>query len=616
VAIIKDKEIRKTILSDVQTDVQTSLYERSGIEPKWNKWRRQAEARPERATKDFPWEKASNVCVPMAGTKINGIFARLKGTFAAKKPMWSIEANTEALYQHAECMESLLNTLAESRFHLNMRKVNNTIFKDVVTLGTQFVEVAWLHETQSYKTNENEQITRTIHNGPAVIPIRIEDFICRAYVTDIQRATMIHHRHRFTKEELLYRQSMGEFTNVDRVLSATDDTFYDTNKEQEQSRIGIYESTPELIEIYKTFYKYDLDGDGIAEDIIIWHEVSTGVILREEYNTLGYRPYVRIPYLPISYQLYAMGVGWMCEHMQDETDTLHNMRIDGTHMATCPIAVAKNGTQASKEKIHPGKMFKVDSPREDMIFTQFPPPNQVSIQSEYMVREYVDQFTGATAAMMGQGDPYAKTRATASGTMFLAQQGNYLFDAIAENVMEAYSEIGLLIILQLIHADQDEVLYALVPTEKHEYLREILEMPDEDIHLKFNFQVNVTEVDQTEEAEKQKLLTMMQLYTMYGQNMYQLLTITSQLGMQEAVGWIQRFLTKLIEGQTNMMGEIVGKFGLPAKDFIPVVSDIKMLNEALRSQVNERVQGAAAQGSAPGNPVGEPGNTQNVQGSY
>ena len=532
------------------------MEENSELHEKFDRWRRQAESEPNCSKKDFPWPDASNVVVPVTQTVVNTIFASLKASFGNKSPFFSIEANMEDFYPHAECIEDLLNILVEGRFHLNLRKVNNTVFRDLALLGTQFVESSWLKETQSYKDPSGEQKNRTIHNGPAVVPIRIEDFVCRAYITDIQRAPIFSHRHWFTKEDLKYKQAMGLFSNVNEIIDEVEKM--DPNSERESQRIGQYEVSEELIPIYKSFYKIDIDNDGIAEDIIIWFEKRSGIILREEYNTFGYRPYVRISYIPLSNKLYGMGIGWMCESLQDETNTLHNMAIDATFLSSCGMAVAKKGTNfGMNENIYPGKIVEADNPKEDVVFTKFPGIGQDALQREYLVREYIDRVTGATAALSGQGDPYAKTRATAAGTMFLAQQGNRLFDAITENVEDSYGEIGLLIFLQIIHAEDKESILRLVHPQKQQYLREIFEMNEEDFHLRFNFRVTVTEIDQTEEAEKQKLLTQMQLYTMYGENMFKLISTAIQMGIQPAVEWAQRYLTTLIEGQTKVAQKIM-----------------------------------------------------------
>ncbi len=51
--------------------------------------------------------------------------------------------------------------------------------------------------------------------------------------------------------------------------------------------------------IYECNVFWDADGDGYDEDLIIHIERATGTILRAEYNELGTRDYVRLPYIDI-----------------------------------------------------------------------------------------------------------------------------------------------------------------------------------------------------------------------------------------------------------------------------------------------------------------------------
>src|SRR6056297_652195 len=134
----------------------------------------------------------------------------------------------------------------------------------------------------------------------------------------------------------------------------------------------------------------------------------------------------------------------------------------------------------------------------------------------------------------------AKTRATASGTMFLAQQGYKLYESIFNNIEEGYSEIGVMVVYQMV-ANSDraaESILALVPMDKQELIRDVLNMNVEDIPSRFNFTIQVTEVDKTEEAQLQKAMTMQQLYSVYAERVAGLaekIQMVKQMGMQEMI---------------------------------------------------------------------------------
>lgn len=612
--ISTDKE-RDEIISYLQEELSISFTERERMSKKWEIWRRHAEARPEEDVKNDPWPKASNIAVPLTQTKHAGIYATMKAKYGNTKPLLTVSTDDEKRKKQAEYVTEWLNFLIESKFHLNLREVNNTLFYDLSLLGTQFVRIPWLKDMHSFKRRNAkgnlEQVNVQRHNGAAVIPVRIEDFFTRLYNYDIQRAPWVATRSYLMWHELKQREAQGIYENVDKIK----DQFarVDDNTEESFRRQGISarKEMKDVYEIYQCNLFWDIDGDGIPEDIVIFFEKESGIILREELNELGFRDLVRIPYIPRPNQLYGMGVGWLCEYMQQEVDMLHNSRNDGTLLSTFQMFVTRRGSGIPEhEEFFPGKQFVVDDPRNDFVPIRFPDLGQTSMQAEALANQYAENATGATNALMGQPDQYAKSRATASGTMFLAQQSSRLFNAISENLEAGLGEIGLFVVLQNIaHAKTEEIDLSMLSEEKQPFVREVLNMKIEDIHLKFNFKITSTDLDETEEAKRQQLLTLTQLYTMYGQQMLGLVSSNIQIMMQvdpeaaqRSIKQYEQFSSQLIIGGTNLMGKILTFFDVEHKDYLLYVRDIEIMREMMIQFKDQQLMGVmGGQGGLQGN---------------
>ena len=578
---ITDPDALNNIVEYLRIEIDKATEERSEYLNKVEVWRRQREAKPEELTKTYPFPKASNVVVPQALINTQSLYGAAKAMFGQKKPFWNVSTEKKEFFNHAKAITRYLDILAESKFHLNIRDKNNTIFYELISLGTQFVKVPWLKEVWKYKKEkgaESEIVTRTLHDGPAIVPIRIDDFFTRAHITNLQTAKWVGIRHNFEYHEMIQRQQWGFFANVEEVEPADKD-MTDEHKYEEEERGGISRVKPEnIFEVYEIFVFWDLDEDGVSEDIHIWFDWQSKTVLRAEYNNLGFRDIVRIPYIQRPFELYAMGVGWVLEHLQNEVDTLHNQRIDAVHKALMQGAAVRRGAGMGDLTLEPGFIWEVDNPREDVNFIKVPEVGASSVQSEYMVREYADRATGANNAMTGHPDQHAKTRATASGTMFLAQQSSMLFDAITENIEMGYDEIGLFVILQLME-HRDDVKLDMLNEEDAELVREVLDMKFQDIHLNFSFKLNTTEIDQTKEAMKQSLLTLIQLYDMYVQK---LLQASMMLYNPQIPPQVRPILIQAIASMNKLMEEVLGKFNQPKDDLIIVMRDIEMMSNAMK----------------------------------
>ena len=614
--VIRSEEQREEIVNYLTEEHEKALSEREILERKWIKWRRQGEARPTKESKSYPWKGAANVSVPLTATNTNGIYAALKMAFGTRKPLCTItaEGGNKAYAQHAEAMTRYIDTLIESSRHIGFRKTENTIYRDLALLGTQFVEVPWEEKRWMYKRRDPNtgnliQVNQLQKRGPSIVPIRIEDFIMRGYFYDPQTAPWYEIRHRFTKHELEIEAALGRFENIEDLEPS--EILSDESTERELHRRGIDLKETPLYEIGKFHYFYDVDEDGYPEDIIIWLHVDSGTIVREEFNELGIRNVVRIPYTDIPYQLYALGVGWMCEHLQDEVDVLHNMRIDGTQLSMLQMLIARKGSGVGpEEEVYPLKMFQPDDVK-DVNVLKFPDLGPTTVAAESIIMRYAQEYVGTPPASQGQPDPYAKTRATASGTMFLAEQGDRVGASVRDNVSDGLSEIFQMIFFQLVQ-NRENVNVDMMSVQDQGLIREVLEMNVEDIPHTFNFRVQTTAVEETEQAKKQGMLMLANLYGTYAQQVFQLVPI---LFNPQVPAPVQELGRKFFTGATEIMDKILKGFGEEdTGKYLPYTEDLKLMHRMIEGMKDQQIgrmlqnvrqgTGMGFRGGAPGPPQG------------
>lgn len=617
--VITDEKTRTDIVAYLSKEIKDVFggNERKQMEEDWKKWRRQREARPEVRSKSFPWENASNVVPPLAMTSTNGIFSMLKGKVGSKKPLWMVGSEDRTLAKQAIGFGAFIGILAESPYHINMRGVQDTILFELASMGTQFVKVPWTIERWNLKRKggaqgTTETISKISRDCPTIQPIALEDFGTRTHWSDIQRAPWIATRHWLYEHELLQRQQQGVYTEeeVAKVVARGADEITDAKKE-EMDRMGLIpkEGDTQTYAIFECFLFWDTDGDGIPEDIKVWYDPVSDAILRSEYNELGVRDIVRLLYIPRPNELYGIGVGWIVEHMQDEIEALHNMRVDGTMLSMLQMYVTRRGSGAAPmEEFHPLKNIQVDNPREDFVVVKFPDIGQTSIQAEMLIKEYADRATSASDAMMGYESRSTSARTTFGGTQFLAGQGAKVFNSIAAGVEAGLSEIGQLIAYQLVaNRERAMALVNLMPLEAQPYVEQVLQLEVTDIPSTFKFQIQSTDIEQTEEAKRQIKLTLVQLYAQYGKEIFAMLPViyspqtppeVQQIGIQFYVG-----ATKLMENVFQSFGE------KQTEDYIPYVRDLEMLlatTAAMKDQQLAQAGRSLANAGTPGQGGGGP----------
>lgn len=604
--IFVSDEQRKEVVGELVEgyDAVTTNGERQNYLDKVDKWRRQREGRPESEVKDYPWPGASNVTPPIALQTTNGIYAMLKGSLAQRKPFWLVDTKDEVKKPLAEAWQMLLDVLAESRYHLNLRPACRTILYDLGSLGTQFVKIPWVTNQWNFKrrntsTGAIETISKVVQDSPVVLPIRLENFVTKSFWNDIQRAPWIQEEVYVMEHELRQAAEMGIYNeNVEAVL-AGETAEMDENRIKELERMGVSlrdiraEKMFRLVEA-RTFQ--DIDGDGVPEDVIIWYDPLTSLDLRSEFNDLGVRPYVRIPYLDRPYELYGMGVGWIIEPMQEEIEALHNMRIDGTMLSMLQMYITRRGAVAPNERFRPLKNIAVEDPSKDFIPIKFPDIGYGTLQAEMMAKNYGDKATMFSDYMAGFENESIGTRGTASGTMFLAGQNQKGFSgAVLEAVEEAFSDIGQMVTFQLIrNKDRTRELFNLVPSQYHNALSQMLELNVEDIPSSFTFRVWTTDIEKTEESKQRGMMMMAQMYMQYGQQIFQLMPLVFNPQAQ-VPPQIKEAAMKFIIGATKMMEEIFKGLGeQDAQKFLPYMRDmeyfIHLREQAKNAMLEEEIR--------------------------
>jgi hypothetical protein len=618
--VIQSEDDAARIMEYVLTETEKIAdgEEMKKMQESLKKWRRQREARPEQEQKDFPWPGASNVSVPLSMMNGNGVFSMLKNSIGSRDPFFKVKPTRGNDYATPEALEHLLDLMVESPYHLNLRQVNNTILYELATIGTQFVKVPWVIDRWQFKRRSTggglENVIKTRKDSPGIVPVRAEDFLCRPFYDDIQRAPLIGQRIYLFEHELRQREAQGIYRNVDKVLEGGGLSELPDAKKDQLERMGISPDEGrdmKLYEIHEIYTFQDIDNDGIPEDIILWIDPVTETFLRTEFNDLGVRPWVKFSYLQRPYQLYGMGTGWMSEHLQDEIDALHNMRIDGTKLSMLQMYVTRKGSGvAPGETFRPLKNIQVANPKEDFMPIKFPSIGYDTIQAEMMAKEYSDRATGAGDYQMGFESQAAGTAATASGTMFLAQQGTKVQQSIQQSVEASFSELARIVVFQMVrNADRTrESLLPMLEESDASLLEEnLLGKQVEDIPSAFHFSVKTTDIEQTEEARKQAMLTLTQLYTMYGEKVFNMLPMIYGPQAQQVPPEIKEVAAKFFIGSTKMMEEVFETFDVDnTQQYLPYIQNLQMMVQAIEQMKSEQVNQAGGGNVSQNSPQVEP----------
>lgn len=280
---------------------------------------------------------------------------------------------------------------------------------------------------------------------------------------------------------------LRDFPSVDEIkrLAKGDHPFYDLVKEEDLKKLGIttkdtsyqeraeqkdtmqgatemkpgpekgVESHNQLTRLM-VFDCYDIDGDGVDEDVIWWVILETGTLLRARYLTQMFpstpprRPLAEGHLFPVPGRRQSIGLLEMMEGLHDLQKQFFDQGGDAGTLANAPFGFYRATSNMRPEVIRlwPGEMYPLNDPSRDVNFPQMGNQNQAFMFNMLgLLQQMEERLTTIGELQLGRV-PHGKASAlrTVSGMQTIMSQG----DARPERVLRRFF-IGLTQIWQLFH---------------------------------------------------------------------------------------------------------------------------------------------------------------------
>lgn len=316
-----------------------------------------------------------------------------------------------------------------------------------------------------------------IYCGPRVIRCDMQDILHPARCENLQ----IKSPSNPTGATVVLKRDSPSLDEIQRLFQ---DGFYDLMTAEEAEKLGIrvmdtqYQQRDEQKDIMQgqqdqkeaqkgaeshksitrlmCFDCYDINGDGLDEDVIFWFLLEPKIVLRARYLTQMFpsnpprRPFAEAQLFPVPGRRYAIGMLEMMEGLHDlKTQTFNQMGDAGT-IANAPFGFYRSTSNVRNEviKLAPGDLYAVSDPKNDIYFPSLGNQSQTFGFNLCSVIDQVEEkLTNIGDLQLGRV-PKGKASAlrTVSGMQTVLAQG----DARPERVLRRFF-MGLTQIWQQMH---------------------------------------------------------------------------------------------------------------------------------------------------------------------
>lgn len=505
-------------------EIHYALGNRGELEDKWAQdivqWRARVVGD---GVTDVPFVGASDLEMPLTAIHTDPVYADFMQTLHLPQDFWSVVGKRPDTVDVAKPLQQYLS-LVERNF-IQMRKVNKRSFLDMIIHGTCVYKDHIIHERHRVATHEEGGSPyKTVSRfQPAIQHVPIQDFILPAYAWDIDAdapngpAPWVSHRFYLTRAEFMQkaRAPEGFLPDYDPAAVAKvmrwDQDIEDTVRE-EQEREDQYQPWQNLkITLHEVWARYDVDGDGIEEDVVVVFHYDSRTVLRATHNPFlhGKRPFEAGSYLP-GLGFYGLGLAELDEWAQLASTRILNAVIDNALLSnTIMLSVPQGMNMHADESIYPGRVwYTAQGERVQGIQMGRPVPGMYQLLN--MFGQWSEQRTGVNELRQGNISQLPG-RTPATTILSVLQEGNKRFDMILGNLRDGtFANLGERLLQNLVQISLEDdrwvqLAYEALGPMDGDVVSSILRLPSAEVSEMFGVSVTATSSQTNREVEKQNI---------------------------------------------------------------------------------------------------------------
>ncbi len=294
---------------------------------------------------------------------------------------------------------------------------------------------------QIRKIEEEKEVTIPTFDGPMVEYVPTEDVLIVGN-QDPQEADHVIHSTYMTSSQLWSLVDQGVFRKdaVELIIKSGEDMLskdpVNARKEQQMASSGAGSIDTEIDEkryqILERHSRVDVDGSGIASDVIMWVHGQSGEICKATYlyrvSKTGLRPFFAIDFY-IRENGMPAGLPELLYSLSKEIDCAHNMRMDFNLIASMPFGFYRATSSLSEERmpLEPGALIPLDNPATDIYFPNLGNRGAFGAQEEQMLMQSIERMTSISDMSLGVIGGQGAAR-TATGARALLGESNANLD--------------------------------------------------------------------------------------------------------------------------------------------------------------------------------------------
>lgn len=442
-------------------------------------------------TRKGPWDNSSNIHTPLTSITVKSYHSRLYNIFTQEDATQFLPRE-EMDDAKVDILKKLRNWYVWD--HINeyrgLKGVANEMFYDLTTVGFGIILKSWESKQRKTIVIEQKELEKEFNQFASeaeeakskdkkvsVKPYKEIEKIITAYEGTMLKTVPFENIY-FTNEipensnmdypniviiidemnasELRKKAKLGIWSKekVEQVIAESTGTDAARTREQNikelRDRLTGYDSQNSYYdkrrwEIEVVFCSYDIDDDGIEEELVVYRS-QKGTIIHVSYldqsHPSGRRPIYKFDCFTKPRQAYSRGVPEFLYSLNEEMDMDHNLRLDYLQLQTCPFGVYRGGSSLDNQpiRIAPGKFIPVDEVTDLRPIT-FNSNATLFAGEEDRLWKYAEWLTSVSPLSQGMVPQQVGPLRSTSGVVSLLQQMDKQFRPMVDQIAQQWKKM-------------------------------------------------------------------------------------------------------------------------------------------------------------------------------
>ena len=405
-----------------------------------------------RPPKSDPWTNCSNIDTMATATHCKLIHSKIfPAVWNENLIHWRPQEKSDVA--DVEKIQKFMGWVV--RQELKLQNTIDDIIWDIVVNGTVALKTRWVTEyrTIGKRVGNHVEYEEVAHQKCVIDNIPIDEIYLPTLwkgVDDSEFIAQDIYMRLPEIEDLASRKIFQVDDIANKLTPKLDEQVPDTLRSKKKEIEGVAESKIEAfkssmpVRLIECYMKWMINGK--LKESIFTVAYESGAYLSGKplsaVSPIGKRPWVIGQLMRRTGRPYGIGFPELMRGLVKELNAIHNQRIDAGSISIAPFGFyrAASSFKPQNVEIGPGVMIPVDDINDVKITTLQHNP-VASFQEERIIIEFIEKLTSVSAYQMGRESDIVKSRATATGTMSLMNQGEQAFTILGVRCQSIISRL-------------------------------------------------------------------------------------------------------------------------------------------------------------------------------